>query len=961
MPKLPNPNENQRRLPTQTGNAIPSGDVTQSIRAFGNLAGQVQDIATGALQQRNEEFEKREKERETINYNNALMGMSQDLHVLENEIRDNEDYQSYSSLYQDGFQKAYDKYSGFVPDSMKSDFQMKSQAMRFKGGNKVNEFARARQSDVLRASILQQRDHALKIFEYSDDYEEGQQAALSFRESVNNNSVLDETEKVEIWQKFADATNKIKEDRIILKNELMDKETRRKSFKMDDGAVSGYVQKYSKKYNIPIDTTNRLIALESAGRINAKNPKSSASGIMQIMKDTAKELGVDPFDPEQGIEGGLRLARNNRKYLASKGINVQEWHTYLAHQQGMGGAYALLSNPNENAISVLERVYKKNKKIKNPAKRARDAVLLNKGREDMTAREFSHYWKRRFENVDLSALTYYSSVGEEVEKGLNLLPVNKQLQFITKRQKAEQKEEQKEREKLIADGLASDYPDDYEGQLGGLEILYQTGKIDVATYDNAKARINKYYSEQTKINKQRSMQALEEGRKIIMDGGLLSDVDENVIDNLTPKDFNSLRRLEKDQRKKIEQKYNFENALRGSEDHKKAVKGTFEIELAPVLSDPEISPQDKALQAVAFVRDARGIVPGDIVSYLNHGIQTPNSQHGEFTARFVEGVRLLGDDSAYNAIPDKVKNYTDIYKMNATLPPQEAAKIAYDSVNPNDVQKQERAKIFDSMLKDDDVSLTTILEKYGDQETVISDIFSNVRDFSDFEANNPQFLRMSQEFHNIMRHEFTQTNDIELASKRANEKMIAMGWGRDYEGRLMKHAPSAIYKVDPEFIERDFRGQLQADGIDFEGAEYSLYTNMDTERMVARGEEPVYMVMENGLPLIDSKGSRVMYKPSIENLDMMREEVMQEKVDELTSDKLQSKQALDRRARRAKMSVEDYLQREKKDFDFDISGLASSLSPYSGFEGDIKSEIEQDISEEQARRERFKQNDRRRK
>ena len=136
------------------------------------------------------------------------------------------------------------------------------------------------------------------------------------------------------------------------------------------------------------------------------------------MKDTAKELGVDPFDPEQGIEGGLRLAQNNRKYLASKGINVQEWHTYLAHQQGMGGAYALLSNPNENAISVLERVYKKNKKIKNPAKRARDAVLLNKGREDMTAREFSHYWKRRFENVDLSALTYYSSVGEEVEKVL---------------------------------------------------------------------------------------------------------------------------------------------------------------------------------------------------------------------------------------------------------------------------------------------------------------------------------------------------------------------------------------------------------------------------------------------------------------------------------------------------------------------------------------------------------------
>jgi len=959
MPKLPNPNENQRLLPTQTGNAIPSGEVGQAVRAFGNLAGQVQKMATGAVQERNEEFAKREQERDTINYNNALMGMSQDLHGLEGEIQKNDDYQSYANLYQDGFQKAYDKYSGFVPDSMKNDFQMKAQAMRFKGNNKVNGFAQAKQSDVIRASILQQRDYALKLFEYSDDYEEGQQAAESVRQSIYNNSVLSETDKVKAWQSFTDTAKKIQQDQAIQRIEMMPDDEFVASFTPDDGSVVGYVQEYSRKYNVPVDTVGRLISLESAGDISAKNPKSSASGILQFTKATAKEYGVDPFDPKSSIEGGLRLAVNNRKYLASKGIDVQEWHTYLAHQQGAGGASAILKNPNENIVDVLERVHKgKGSKAR---KHALDSVLLNGGRVDMTAQEFSHLWKRKFENVDLNSLTFHDSKGGQTQSILNSLPINKRMELVGGRLKKQKKQAIKDQEKLIADGLASDYPDDYEGQLGGLESLYQAGKIDVDMYDNAKARINKYYSEQMKIHKQRSMKALEEGRKVILDGGLLSDVDENVIDDLTPKDFNSLRKLEKDQRKKVEQKYNFENSLRGSEDHKKAVKGTFEIELAPVLSNPEISPQDKALQAVAFVRDARGIVPGDIVSYLNHGIQTPNSQHGEFTARFVEGVRLLGDDSAYNAIPDKVKNYTDIYKMNATLPPQEAAKIAYDSVNPNDVQKQERAKIFDSMLKDDDVSLTTILEKYGDQETVISDIFSNVRDFSDFEANNPQFLRMSQEFHNIMRHEFTQTNDIELASKRANEKMIAMGWGRDYEGRLMKHAPSAIYKVDPEFIERDFRGQLQADGIDFEGAEYSLYTNMDTERMVARGEEPVYMVMENGLPLIDSKGSRVMYKPSIENLDMMREEVMQEKVDELTSDKLQSKQALDRRARRAKMSVEDYLQREKKDFDFDISGLASSLSPYSGFEGDIKSEIEQDISEEQARRERFKQNDRRRK
>jgi soluble lytic murein transglycosylase-like protein len=48
-----------------------------------------------------------------------------------------------------------------------------------------------------------------------------------------------------------------------------------------------------------------IIQTESAGKPQAKS-KKGATGLMQLMPETAKELGVDPTDPQQNIEGGSR-------------------------------------------------------------------------------------------------------------------------------------------------------------------------------------------------------------------------------------------------------------------------------------------------------------------------------------------------------------------------------------------------------------------------------------------------------------------------------------------------------------------------------------------------------------------------------------------------------------------------------------------------------------------------------
>lgn len=65
----------------------------------------------------------------------------------------------------------------------------------------------------------------------------------------------------------------------------------------------------AQKYGLQPDLLQRVIKAESAGNPRARSPKG-ALGLMQLMPDTAKRLGVqDPFDPMQNLDGGARELR----------------------------------------------------------------------------------------------------------------------------------------------------------------------------------------------------------------------------------------------------------------------------------------------------------------------------------------------------------------------------------------------------------------------------------------------------------------------------------------------------------------------------------------------------------------------------------------------------------------------------------------------------------------------------
>lgn len=132
--------------------------------------------------------------------------------------------------------------------------------------------------------------------------------------------------------------------------------------------------------------------IETGGSFNerAKNPGSSASGLFQFMKGTRGRYGLDGntvFDARKNAAAGARMLNENRAFFRKRfGREPSAGELYLMHQQGAGGASALLSNPNALAIDVLTRAHNGNHRL------AAEIIRKNGGRMDMTAGQFSSRW-----------------------------------------------------------------------------------------------------------------------------------------------------------------------------------------------------------------------------------------------------------------------------------------------------------------------------------------------------------------------------------------------------------------------------------------------------------------------------------------------------------------------------------------------------------------------------------------
>ena len=72
-----------------------------------------------------------------------------------------------------------------------------------------------------------------------------------------------------------------------------------------------------------------MIEVGSGGKADAVSPKG-AIGLMQIMPGTAKELGIDPKDPQQNVEGGSRYAKQMEKKFGDRKLAVAAYNMWLS-------------------------------------------------------------------------------------------------------------------------------------------------------------------------------------------------------------------------------------------------------------------------------------------------------------------------------------------------------------------------------------------------------------------------------------------------------------------------------------------------------------------------------------------------------------------------------------------------------------------------------------------------------
>lgn len=130
---------------------------------------------------------------------------------------------------------------------------------------------------------------------------------------------------------------------------------------------------------------NRLAGIESSYNPNAQNPNSSAGGLFQFIDSTWSNVGSgSKFGTGNNVADAIAsFTKDNFSGLSrALGRSPTQGELYLAHQQGLGGATKLLSNPSALATSVV----------------GYDAVINNGGNPGMTAGQFASLWTGKFDD-----------------------------------------------------------------------------------------------------------------------------------------------------------------------------------------------------------------------------------------------------------------------------------------------------------------------------------------------------------------------------------------------------------------------------------------------------------------------------------------------------------------------------------------------------------------------------------
>jgi Transglycosylase SLT domain len=130
----------------------------------------------------------------------------------------------------------------------------------------------------------------------------------------------------------------------------------------------------------------RIAEIESSLNPNAVNKLSGASGLYQIIPFHRVD---NVLDPTVNTRWAMKFTKRNHLHLMSNSFPITCFTTYLAHQQGAGGAVAIL------------RAAADGKFIRDLSPRLRRNIGANTaGNDFQTVQQFIDFWRSRLRMND---------------------------------------------------------------------------------------------------------------------------------------------------------------------------------------------------------------------------------------------------------------------------------------------------------------------------------------------------------------------------------------------------------------------------------------------------------------------------------------------------------------------------------------------------------------------------------